>query len=83
MRLGSSFARRTRARAGRLAPVAGMVGTAYGIRHAFSAIDASGHATSSVVPGAILAALLATVTGLLLIIPLAAVWEVLRRGCRR
>jgi len=60
-----------------------MVGTVYGIRHAFSAIDASGHATSSVVPGAILAALLATVTGLLLIIPLAAVWEVLRRGCRR
>ena len=83
MRRGSSFLRRTRARAGRLAPVASMVGTAYGIRYAFSAIDASGHATSSVVPSGILAALVATVTGLLLIIPLAAVWEMLSRGGRR
>jgi len=83
MRVGSSFLRRTCAQAGRLAPVVGVVGTAYGIRHAFSAIDASGHATSSVVPGAVLAALIATVTGLLLIIPLAAVGEVLCRGRRR
>ena len=80
MRLGGSFLRRTCARSGLLAPVAGMAGTVCGVRQAFHGLDGYTLATSSVVPGGIIAALVATLIGMLLIVPLAAVWEVLGRG---
>jgi biopolymer transport protein ExbB/TolQ len=57
-----------------------MVGTVYGIRQAFQNADSPGPATSSVVPGGILAALVATLAAMLLIVPLAVVWKWLSRG---
>jgi len=79
-RLGGSFLKRTLGRSALLAPFPATVGTVYGIRRAFHSVDSSGHATSSVVPGGILAALFATLAAMLLIVPLAAVWELLSRG---
>jgi biopolymer transport protein ExbB/TolQ len=79
MRLSRSFLKRTSSRSAFLAPFAAILGTVYGIRQAFHSVDSSGHAMSSVVPG-ILAALVATLAAMLLIVPLAAVWELLSRG---
>jgi len=79
MRLSGSLLKRTRSRSALWAPFAALVGTVYGIRQTFDSVDSSGHATSSVVPG-ILAALVATLAAMLLIVPLAAVWELLSRG---
>ena len=83
MRLNGSFLRRSCVRSALWAPVPGIVGTVYGIRHAFHSVDVSGQATFAVVPGGIVAALVATLTGMLLILPLAAVWEMLGPGPRR
>ena len=80
MRLSRSFLERIRSGSASLAPFPGLVGTVYGIRQAFHSVDSSGHATSSVVPGGILAALVATLAAMLLIVPLAAGWESLSRG---
>ena len=77
MRLSGSLLKRTRGRSALLAPLPATVGTVYGIRQAF---HSSGHATSSVVPGGIFAALVATLAAMLLIVPLAAFWELLSRG---
>jgi len=80
MRLSGSLLKRTRGRSALLAPLPATVGTVYGIRQAFRSLDSSGHATSSVVPGGIFAALVATLAAMLLIVPLAAFWELLSRG---
>ena len=81
MRLSRSLLARTRSRSALLVSFPAIVGTIYGIRQAFHGVDSSGHATSfSVVPGGILAALVATLAAMLLIVPLAAVWQLLSRG---
>jgi biopolymer transport protein ExbB/TolQ len=82
MRPGCVFLRRVYVRAASWAPIPGIVGTASGIRRAFHGIDDSGQAASVVVSGAILEALVTTLISVLLILPLAAVWEGLDQGPR-